>query len=637
VTERVYECDVAVIGGGMGGVAAALAAAQLGMRVLLSEETDWLGGQISSQGVSALDEHAYIESFGGTRTYYALREGIRDDYRARYAVPAAMPDGAPLNPGNGWVSRLCFEPRVGVRVIDAMLAPQIEARRLRVLIETRPVAAVVQDDRVIQVTLRSRHDQEVQVRAVYVLDATELGELLPLTGTDFVTGAEAGAETGEPHASADGPHPGEVQSFTYCFAVEYCPGQDHTIRKPRGYAGFRERQPYSLTLEAQDGTPRPFRMFEESPEGLLPFWTYRRIREGTLLDRSGELGDIALINWHGNDYHGASLIGKTPGEWARVVDEAKRLALGFLFWLQTEAQRDDGASYGYPGLRLLPDVMDTGDGLSKAPYFRESRRIVPLKRIVEGDVLAAGRKGARAAPFPDAVGIGWYALDLHPAVGNTRTLFEPTLPFQIPLGALIPRDGPGNLMAACKNIGTTHISNGAYRLHPVEWNIGESAGALAAFCCQEGCTPRHVFENRPLLLRFQYRLLQRGVPLAWTIDVPAAHELFLPVQMLAVAGAIAPESERFHSLQVQLDEALSYRDAAGLFGAAFRLLGRPVPRDWREKWSVQPDAPIPHADVVKMLQAADVTTAPLGDPPTWGALCRALAPHIAHAFAAPDA
>ena len=637
MTEQVYECDVAVIGGGMGGVAAALAAAQSGMRVLLSEQTDWLGGQMSSQGVSALDEHAHIESFGGTRSYYALREGIRDDYRARYAAPATMSNGAPLNPGNGWVSRLCFEPRVGVRVIDVMLAPHVEAGRLQVLIETWPVEAAVQDGRVIQVTLRSKHDQEVRVRAAYVLDATELGELLPLTGTDFVTGAEAGADTGEPHASPDGAHPGEVQSFTYCFAVEYCPGQDHTIRKPRGYADFRERQPYSLTLETQDGAPRPFRMFEESPEGLLPFWTYRRIREGALLDRSGEIGDIALINWHGNDYHGASLVDKAPGERTRVIDEAKRLALGFLFWLQTEAPRDDGTGHGYSGLRLLPDVMDTGDGLSKAPYFRESRRIVPLRRIVEGDVLAAGRKGARAVPFADTVGVGWYALDLHPAVGNTRTLFEPTLPFQIPLGALIPRDGPTNLIAACKNIGTTHISNGAYRLHPVEWNIGESAGALAAFCCQEGCTPRQIFENRPLLQRFQYRLLRRGVPLVWTIDVPASHELFLPVQMLAVAEAIAPDSDRFRSLRVQLDGALSYADADNLLGAAFRLLGRPAPQDWRGEWSVRPDVPIPYADVVEVLQAADVTTTPLGDPPTWSALCRAFAPHIAHAFAAPGA
>ena len=60
-------------------------------------------------------------------------------------------------------------------------------------------------------------------------------------------------------------------------------------------------------------------------------------------------------------------------------------------------------------------------------------------------------------------------------------MYAPTLPFQIPLGALIPIECD-NLLAACKNINTTHLSNGAYRLQPVEWSIGEAAGSLAAYC-----------------------------------------------------------------------------------------------------------------------------------------------------------
>jgi hypothetical protein len=158
--------------------------------------------------------------------------------------------------------------------------------------------------------------------------------------------------------------------------------------------------------------------------------------------------------------------------------------------------------------------MGTDDGLSKAPYIRESRRILALRRIVEGDIAAAGRAGTRAAHFDDSVGIGWYHIDLHSCVGNPRTMFAPTLPFQIPLGALIPRRVM-NVLAVCKNIGTTHITNGAYRLHPIEWNIGEAAGALAAYCCAIGFTPRQVWEDKALLRTFQDQLVQRGVPLAW--------------------------------------------------------------------------------------------------------------------------
>jgi hypothetical protein len=111
-------------------------------------------------------------------------------------------------------------------------------------------------------------------------------------------------------------------------------------------------------------------MFITSPEGLPPFWTYRRLTDSQLLDPSGQLYDVAMINWAGNDYHWADLIDKSATEQRRILVEAKRLALGFLHWLQTEAPRDDGVGRGYPGLRLLPRVMGTEDGLSKVPLLR---------------------------------------------------------------------------------------------------------------------------------------------------------------------------------------------------------------------------------------------------------------------------
>src|SRR4051812_6688335 len=88
-------CEILIAGGGTGGVAAALAACRSGRRVALLEETDWLGGQMTAQGVSALDEHEHIESFGCTRSYYELRTRLR----AHYGKP---------NPGNCWVTRLAF-------------------------------------------------------------------------------------------------------------------------------------------------------------------------------------------------------------------------------------------------------------------------------------------------------------------------------------------------------------------------------------------------------------------------------------------------------------------------------------------------------------------------------------------------
>ncbi|MNC51023.1 FAD dependent oxidoreductase [compost metagenome] len=72
-----------------------------------------------------------------------------------------------------------------------------------------------------------------------------------------------------------------------------------------------------------------------------------------------------------------------------------------------------------------------------------------------------------------------------------------------------------NLIAAAKNIGTTHITNGCYRLHPVEWNIGEAAGMLAAYCLDNGTTPRGVRNSPQQLSSFQTRLRNNGFELEW--------------------------------------------------------------------------------------------------------------------------
>jgi hypothetical protein len=116
--------------------------------------------------------------------------------------------------------------------------------------------------------------------------------------------------------------------------------------------------------------------------------------------------------------------------------------------------------------------------------------------------------------FPDSVGVGCYRIDLHPTVSGAGYLDLGCWPFQIPLGAMIPVRIE-NLLPGGKNLGVTHITNGAFRVHPVEWNIGEAAGLLAAFCLERKLMPRQV-RNAPLLLEeFQTLLRKEGVELTW--------------------------------------------------------------------------------------------------------------------------
>lgn len=531
---RDESCELLIVGGGTGGVAAALAAARAGRRVVLLEETDWLGGQMTAQGVSALDEHEHIESFGGTASYYRFRALLRDHYRARAADAGRRPD---FNPGACWVTRLAFEPRVAAGVVDRMLQPYVEAGRLAIHRRTKAVAATADGDRVTSVVVMDLDDGRlIRFQPNLVIDATELGDLLPLCGAEYVVGAETIAQTGEKQAQPVEAKPHCVQSFTYTFACERRgEGENHAIPRPEKYEHYKSAQPYSLRIEVHGGEIYgetsgwlAYRLYDTMPGTKGGLWTYRR-----LLDRASFAGtvehDLTLFNWPGNDYRDRSILDCTPLETAKALQDAKRVSLGFLHWLQTEAPAA-GNRLGAPEIRLRPDVMGSADGLSKFPYIRESRRIRAKKTIVEQEVSERYQGGPHAAHFADSVGIGWYPIDIHRSGPDDVGASCRTKPFQIPLGALLPVRIT-NLIAGGKNLGTTHITNGCYRLHPIEWNIGEAAGALAAFALEQRAAPAAVRERADLLERFQHRLLGEGVPLVWLLDVGVGDAKFVSGQI----------------------------------------------------------------------------------------------------------
>jgi hypothetical protein len=427
------------------------------------------------------------------------------------------------------VSRYCHEPRVAVAVIDAMLAPARSRGLLRVLMRRKPVAADATGDGVRAVTFQHLETGRTEtIRAKYVLDATELGDLLPLAGVEYVSGAESQAETGEPHAPTGPARPDNVQGLTWCFPVAFdpAPGAAHVIDKPRQYERWRDfvpnvtpgwtgrllswTYPSPVSLKPVERVMFP----EDSPaEPWRGLWPYRKI-----VTRDHYAGDdapheVSLINWPQNDYFEGNIIDAGPDLVARYLDEAKQLSLSFLYWLQTEAGRPDGKQ-GYPGLYLVPELVGTDDGLAKAPYVRESRRIRAMFTVTENHIGTAARDKRPPEAFPDSVGVGCYRIDLHPSTGGDNYIDVSAFPFQIPLGSLVPRRVE-NLLAACKNVGVTHITNGCYRLHPVEWNIGESAGLLAAFCLRRGTRPRAVVEGEATLKEFQAMLVDQGIELAW--------------------------------------------------------------------------------------------------------------------------
>lgn len=528
---RDLSTQLLVVGGGVGGVAAALTSARLGVRVVLTEPTDWLGGQLSSQGVPP-DEHEWIDTSQISPSYSELRERIRDHYRRNYPLTPSAKDDPLLNPGLGFVSRLCHEPRVAALAIEELLSPLIASGLVTVLKEVEPIAVSRHDARIEAVRFRDlRTGDEFAVHAGFVADATELGDLLELGGVDYVIGAESSAQTGELHAP-DIANPFDQQAVTWCAALEYRPGEDHTIERPAGYDHWKttvapfwpgsqlswdDIEPITL-----DRRTRP--IFETDPadaerSGARDLWHYRRIVARSNLAPGWPGGEVTLLNWPQADYWERPFVGVSAAEAALAAEGARDLTLSFVHWMQTEAPRFGGGT-GYPELRLRGDVMGTTDGLAKAVYVRESRRIRAVSTVTEAHIGRDMRPaGAGSEIFADSVGIGYYRIDLHPSTAGRTYVDIDCYPFQIPLGALIPA-AMDNLLASNKNIGTTHITNGAYRLHPVEWSIGEAVGALVTYCLRNRTVPGAVHADPERVADYQ-RLLgdTLGIALAWSDEI----------------------------------------------------------------------------------------------------------------------
>ena len=534
VRKSTWSTEILVIGGGLGGVAAALAALRRGRRVFLTEEYEWLGGQLTSQAVPP-DERSWVEQFGVTRSYRALRDGIRQYYRDNYPLTGEARRRPELNPGAGHVSKLCHEPRVAVAVLDAMVMPYVASGQLIIKKRTKPMACQMDDCAVKSVTFCSCNLSETfAVEAQYVIDATEFGDLLPMTNTPYVTGFESRKDTGEPSAPEEA-QPSNMQAVSICFAVDHLEGENHTIPKPPNYDFWRSRHPefwgapllglkapHPRTLEIveREFTPNPCDnpalvcADQRKSGGDMNLWTFRRIAARENFASGAYKSDICLVNWPMIDYFEKPIIDVAEHEYEERLASAATLSYSMLYYLQTECPRVDGQGKGYPGLRLRGDITGTEHGLAMAPYVRESRRIKAVTTIVEQDLSLAIRGSKRAVQYPDSVGVGMYRIDLHPSTGGDNYIDIACCPFQIPLGALIPPSRP-NLLAGCKNIGTTHITNGCYRLHPVEWNVGEVAGLLASHCIATGLSPHQVQGSQIQFDRFHEIVVQQGIETTW--------------------------------------------------------------------------------------------------------------------------
>ncbi len=519
-----HKTQVLIVGGGLGAVAAALSACRLGCQTMLVAPDSWLGGQATSQGVPP-DEHPWIESTGATASYREFRNRIRSAYREHLPVDARWKLDPRLNPGGGQVSPITHDPRVSLQVIEGMLLPFRVSGLLTILREYSPVRVDTDGDRV-----RAVDFGEFSVAADYVLDATETGDLLPLAGVEYRTGAEAQQEFGEPHAPEHA-DPLNQQAVSWCAVLGWEPGNERApVERPDSYGHWKNTvAPFwpgpQLSFEKLDPitkAPQTATLFGTGERGRDPqpgtmniggLWAYRRIHRPDLYHTAEPFLDATVLNWPQIDYWEGPVFGVADAD--THLRRSRELTLSFIHWLQTEAPRHDGGE-GYPEVILRDDVFETPHGLAREVYIRESRRIRARTTVSECDIASEVRPpGAGATVYPDTVGLASYRIDLNPTTAGDSYIDIESYPAQIPLGALVP-ERVRNLIPACKNIGTTHLSSGMYRVHPAEWNIGEAAGALAAYSVLHGTEPQAVHEQADLTEDFQRLLHDRlGFELEW--------------------------------------------------------------------------------------------------------------------------
>lgn len=554
-------CSILVVGGSTAAYSAALVALQMNVDVCLVQPQKMVGGQFTAQGLPASDDGDLLKQRASFSTVdgeaFALSKNqrwFRDRQRQLQPVGGRIQQ----NPGGAWVCPITTTPVVAATAMNERLIPYLNNGKLRLIVQSEPIEVLMaqsveeaqaqaERSRVTGVKFRDLAGRTFTVTAQVTIEATDFGDLLDIANLPSRVGQESRFDTGEA-ILRDEAVPECQQSFTFNVVVERtAPGRGQVMAKPEGYG----REPW-LNLRDFTGDywilkPRGW----DKRDFFAPYgiFRYRRLKRVSTYEKAISVGDVSVINWGtsahpergeccGNDFRRGALIGISRQERAVLIERARDRAKAYVHYLQTHGSSD---------LKPRGDFTWSPDGIALEPYIREARRGIALSTIRHEDVAESFFPGqARARTFDDSLGIGQYHyLDLHGnlQVGHITPKGKDAaaLPFSLPAKSLVPMTTDGLVLSA-KSIGTTHITNAAYRMHPMEWAIGEASGFLAVFSVWADVSPRTIVETVPLLRKLQGFMARNGIPIFWFDDVGHDDPDFEPIQVMATTGIIRSEN-----------------------------------------------------------------------------------------------
>lgn len=455
--------DVLVVGGGTGGTAAAIQAARRGVNTILVSEFSWLGGMLTSAGVTAPDGNELVAFQTG------LWGAFLKELRSRQAGGL----------DHAWVSFFTYDPRVGAQIFADWVA---ELPHLKWIAGQVPLEVLKTDNQITGVRFA-----DYTIHAKVIVDGTELGDLLALGEIPYRWGWELQAEFGEPSA----PEAASVLTQTY------------PVQAPTWVVVMQDFGEGNMAPEI----PPP--QVETSGDRFAGAWDNYG---GEKFLNYGRLpGDRFMINWpiHGNDYgEGVQRLVGHSAERLEFLQEAYWHTQSFARHIQTQL----GSRYGLAADIFPATALLGGGAYALHPYFRESRRLCGITTIREQDLLPITNGKVASLPITtsaqgcldvetqcDAIAIGNYANDHHYPSGDIKLAPKSIrwggrwtgTPFTIPYRSLVSASIDGFLVCE-KNFSVSHIANGATRLQPVILGVGQAAGMAAALCVEQGCQPREL-------------------------------------------------------------------------------------------------------------------------------------------------
>ena len=476
------EYDVIIVGGGAGGTSAAVESSRNGLKTLLIEETNWLGGMLTSAGVSAVDGNYKLPSgFWGE---------FKDSLVSHYGSSDALK--------TGWVSNVLFEPRVGNEILKAIASKE---KNLKILYSSK-VNSVVQTEGDYNFNVNS---SKGNFSSKVLIDATELGDILPMLDEDYDIGMDNKLMYGEDIA------PDEkndiIQDLTYVMILKNF-GKSMKIEKPINY------------------DPSEFYCSTSSincPESDKALWSPDQMMNYGKLPN-----DKIMINWpiYGNDYY-SNLLEMNEDQRKVVFKKAKEKSMRYLYYIQNEL--------GFDNYSISDEEYKTKDNFPLIPYYREARRIGGITTFSLNYIK---KPYDQINPlYRTGVLVGDYPVDHHhDAHPNKKSLpqlsFYPIPSYTLPIGSIISKKNP-NFLVAEKSISVSNLVNGTTRLQPIVLQIGQIAGLIASEAVN-----KNIHTQQIDIRTIQSKFLDSGGYIQPFLDVEKNHTFFKAYQRIGSTGIL---------------------------------------------------------------------------------------------------